>query len=458
MLALALPQVSPRMAGLLAAPIGAILLAAPYMGGVSNSAVALGVLAAISALMVLPHARDNEQADQSDQTTNWLLVAGLAVLAIGATTGPDKFVPISGALLLGWSVTRLQAMPLKHTVPFLVCLAFAVPVPAAIEATVGLYLAEIEAAGFVGAAQALGLPVYQFGSQIVSGETAATINSDCSGTMLIWPALLGGIVAAHTAKGAPLKKATILLLSVPLAMGLNVIRLGILLALNFQAPEEIATAFHDMLGWFLMPLVWVLPLLIWGRLKSADIWLPSLSRSEALAMTSVLALLITGLLIKPSTQVQTAPAALPYYISGWTGEVIDIPNEEARILAADWAERRRYLSPDGDREMLLTFIRHADSKKAKAHTSKLCFEAMGWQSDQLQSLTVRPGVQIHHMLVRSFNHVQAVTEIVLDGSALDKPVSTRLQLVENPTVPVTERHATALEFANAFGLQMGEES
>lgn len=455
MLTLTLPQLNPRTAGLLATPIGAILLAAPYMGGVGNSVVALGVLAAISALMVLPQERSDHQ---TDQTTNWLFVAGLTVLAIGATTGPDKFVPISGALLISWSVTRLHPMPLKQIMPFLICLAFAVPVPAAIEASVGLYLAEIEAAGFVGAAQALGLPVYQFGSQIVSGETAATINSDCSGTMLIWPALLGGIVAAHTANGTPLKKATILLLSVPLAMGLNVIRLGILLALNFQAPEEIATAFHDMLGWFLMPLVWVLPLLIWGRLKSADIWLPSLSRTEALAMISVLALLITGLMIKPSTPVQTAPAALPYYISGWTGEVIDIPDEEARILAADWAERRRYLSPDGGREMLLTFIRHADSKKAKAHTSKLCFEAMGWQSDQLQSLTVRPGVQIHHMLVRSFNHVQAVTEIVLDGSTLDKPVSTRLQLIENPSVPVTERHATALKFADAFGLHMGEES
>jgi exosortase/archaeosortase family protein len=451
MLSIVLSRSPRRTAGILAAPLGALLLTAPYLEGASTSAAALAALAVISALLVLP----KEKTGAPGHWWGILLPLAACAYLFSQTTGPDKLVQVSGVLLLGWSAAQLQPLSAKQLLPAMLCLLFAIPMPYVLETTLGLYLAGLEATGFVAVAQAHGLPVYQFGAQIVSGETAATINSNCSGTMLIWPALLGGIVAARQMKAAPYKKLMVVALCIPLALGLNVVRLGILLALNFQAPEEIASAFHDMLGWFLIPLVWMLPLLIWGRTPQSSLWLPKLSRGEAVLLGA--AIVVTGatLLTAPAQRAEEASVTLPFYIKGWTGETVSIPGEEARILAADWAERRRYVAPYGNREMLMTFMQHRDADKAMAHSSKICFEAMGWQAEPLQSLTVRPGVEIRHLLVRSFNQVQAVTEIVFDGSDKAFPVSTRLQFVEAPTIPVTERHATAMAFVEAFGLPVG---
>lgn len=438
------------------AAVGCVLLAWPYIKGMTDTAAALALLAGFSSFVILSglHYRQSIQLKpQIEFAFCWaLLWGGVFGLLCGWFLDIAKLFPVSGALLTGFAVSRLLPISIFKLSAFIACLMFAVPVPLGLELSLGFYLAELEARGFVSIAQMFDLPVYQFGAQVVSGDKAATINSDCSGTMLIWPALLGGIVAAETSRQAGLKKLLIIVLSVPLALVLNILRLGVLLALNFQAPDAVVTAFHDMLGWAVMPLVWVLPIMLWGQISKLPVRLPRVSAAEFAVFCLVGLVGILGASQYSVKAVNASPVALPYYVPGWAGQPVEVPAKEARILAADWVERRRYQSLIYDREVLLTFIQHGDRSKAREHSSQHCFEAMGWKVEVLDSVSPQSGVFIRHLLVRSFNHVQAVTELVIEADQATGERVTRLQFVESPNVPLDKRQKSALVFAQAFGV------
>ncbi|NVJ96680.1 MAG: exosortase/archaeosortase family protein [Alphaproteobacteria bacterium] len=441
-----------RQAALVAAPLGLMIMLQSYLGGSDEEAIALAIVALISAFLVLPRSHPRTRASTLLPV---FALASAAAFGIGLSVGPAKLVPLSGMLLFGGATMQLLHLPLRHALPFLTCLLFAVPLPAAFEGQLGLALADVEATAFVGVAQTLGIAVYQFGTQIVLGETAATINSDCSGTLLLWPAILGAMVARSATSASLWRSFTIIVSSVFLALTLNLVRLAILLPLNFYAADSLAGGMHDFLGWIIMPLAWLLPVLIWGASAKLALKVPSITVFEA---TLAAIILITAGFLSlwlPKDTPSIRPPDLPFYVAGWTGEPGSIPLEEAQILGAHHAERRLYRSPTGRRELVITFMQHESAKKANEHTSKACYEAIGWQVRELQTLASGSGAEIRHLLVRSFDQRQAITEIVLPPLTPDHQGATRLQIVEDPTVPVTERHATAMAFAGAFGLELG---
>ena len=389
-----------------------------------------------------------------------IIISALVILVVGLVLGIQKTAFLAGILLLLIGLMGEGNYRLFQILGAFLCLCVLVPLPSGLETAVGTWLARQEAALFVTMGQMLGLPIHQFGGQIISGETAVTVNSDCSGTLLFWPAFLGCLMAASARRRAFSSWLAIICFSLPFALLVNLLRFAILLGLNFQAPEQFVAVFHDYLGWFVMPLVWAVPIAIFAMPLTIQ-WQPVRDKASAtVAVVSGILGCLVGLQTERSYNGSAAqsPLELPYYVAGWVGKNAPISASEIRILDASFLARRLYVSRVGQRRILLTMIFHSDAQQAAEHSSAKCFEALGWTVYEQNSALIEPGIRINRLLVRSHEHVQAVSEVLVQPSRLPPGLSKgtmRFQFVEDHTVPSAERSKAIMLFLDAVGVKVG---
>jgi len=299
---------------------------------------------------------------------------------------------------------------------------------------------------------------YQVGPQVIMGEQAVTINSDCSGTLLLIPSFIGCLTAAIQYRGSLLQKTAITLAALPLAFAINVIRLTILVVANFSLAEDVTSGLHDIAGWIAMPAAWGAPI-VWVSyrygLREADF---GLSRNFSILVIAVsFAAVASHTLIKTFVDAPVGTSiSIPIYVAGWIGENKEIPEAEAQILAADEAVRRLYTSPNNDRTLLVTTMFHKDSKVAAQRSSEKCFKAMGWQTKLIKWEMVTSDILVTHMIVRNHAIIQAVTEITIQPTATPNgrdAGTLRLQVVETASTPLKKRQEIALDFLKAAPIQ-----
>lgn len=383
-----------------------------------------------------------------------LLALAIAALMLHVFSEVVKLRYLAGVLLLGALVSFYYCRRPYLSLFAVFCLCLIIPVPYSVEQSAGLWLAEHEAQLFVSFAQSLGLPLYQFGTQVISGDVAVTINSNCSGTLLFVPALMGCLVAASFPALSKGKRLAILAGALPFAFAVNLLRLLVLMIVNFSAPEAMVIAFHDMLGWFVMPIVWAIPVMMFAPIENIQFATPS-NLLRQVAGFSIAILITVGGFQLTNTTVHSQPIfskEIPVYIAGWTGEAKDIPQNESDLIAADYLIRRVYHAPNVRRELVFTAVFHDDPKVSAEHSSRACFEALGWQVATASPAVSLANVTIEHLLVKSHVQVQAVTEVTV--KLADNAGVLRLQFVENPNISIDDRHETALTFMKKITEEM----
>lgn len=413
---------------------------------------AILVLSAFSILMIA-----SEKTDCTPSGRNWLLwCAGLAFL-LHLTLDIQKLAYLAGTLLLLFAYALCFQVLAKKLIWVVACGVLVLPVPYGVEQSIGVWLATAEAEMFVTFAQFFDVPIYRYGSQVVSGDVAVTINTNCSGTLLFVPAFLGCLVCAALRDISTGKKIAIIACALPLAISVNLLRLLVLLLLNFHAPETLVTAFHDFLGWFIMPVVWVLPIVLFlpfDRLVLPEIQVASKHSTVSVA---ALGLVFSGYAVfhnESETSVGEF-AEVPVYVGGWVGEETSISQEERKIINADFLSRKTYYAPSGERQLVLTAIFHKDSNLSQQHSSSVCFKALGWLVSHVEFQQVDAGVRVEHLMVRSHSQVQAVAEIVSDIPGREGRL--RLQIVENPDIPIAARKATTVQFLQQIQTRLGKQ-
>ncbi|WP_262693624.1 exosortase-associated EpsI family protein [Kordiimonas aquimaris] len=435
------------------AAIAAALLAAVLMGPFLMSSNSLGrwsifVLATISAWLILGGAPEGKQ--QRSMLAYSAILGGLLLVA-GNISEIDKLQYVSAIILLSGTIGHFCRLSPKATLLILFCFLSTLPLPAGMETSISVWLAEREAALFVAFGQTLGMALYQLGPQVIMGEQAVTINSDCSGTLLLIPSFIGCLTASIQYRGSLLEKTAITLAAFPLAFAINVIRLAILVIANFTLTADVTDNLHDIAGWVAMPIAWAAPIIwvnIYGSLQEPDLKI-SYNFTIVMLGVSIIAAAshtLTNVLTKSTVE---TPVSIPLYVAGWIGKNEAIPEAEAKILSADQAVRRLYTSPDNDRSLLVTTMFHRDPRVAAEHSSEKCYKAMGWQTKQVKRETLAPGVQITHLIVRNHTIIQAVTEITVQPSAITtehEKGALRLQVVETSSIPLKKRQQTALDF------------
>ncbi|RMB12270.1 exosortase-associated EpsI family protein [Eilatimonas milleporae] len=461
-----------RLTGLLAGVgllAGAGLLAPLMAAGLTTDRWAVNALAFVSALLIAFQPGAGTAGAATEKRQRGRLYQALVLLAVasgaaGIGLGHDKAGAFAGVCLLTLFLVRFCRLSGQSAAGVLICLGLTIPLPSHMEAALGPWLAEAEAGLFTGLAQAMGLPIYRLGAQVVSGPVAVTINSACSGAMLIWPALLGFTVAATVRPGPAGQRAAIVAMALPFAFCVNLLRLGVLLVLNFNAPDDVVLAFHDFLGWAIMPLVWVAPILLLAPGLAEGLTIrprQAVPAALMLAAVSTSAGLQSHMRPAPGADMPTTGLAMPAYVAGWTGHAMAMPDDERRILAADYAVRRLYSGLADDRDVLVTAIYHRDAAQADQHDSYKCYRALGWRVDGPPASRIAPGMWMRTLTVRDHARAQAVTEFILDDAALPAAYrggKFRLQIVERLSVPEAVRRETAFTFIRAVDAIWGEAS
>ncbi|MCK0067840.1 archaeosortase/exosortase family protein [Kordiimonas laminariae] len=388
----------------------------------------------------------------------WLLLLSALAFLLHIALDIQKLAYLSGMFLIVFTISECFKLSFKKTIWVTVCGVLMLPVPYGLEQSVGVWLATVEAEMFVTLAQLLDLPVYRYGSQVVSGEVTVTINTNCSGTLLFIPAFLGCLVCASIRDISLKGKLGIIASALPIAIGVNLLRLSVLLILNFQAPEDLVNTFHDFLGWFIMPIVWLLPVLIFlplHELVLPDIRLWSKQAAAFAVALTVSSVSYTALSVTEKTNIE-AISEIPNYVAGWVGERTDISAEEQKIISADFLSRKTFYAPTSERQLILTAIFHEDSNKSQQHSSAICFRALGWIVSHVEFQDENIDASIEHLLVRSHAQVQAVAEIVAEIPG--KKGRLRLQIVEDPKIPLSARRAVALQFLEQIQSRLGKQS
>lgn len=185
-----------------------------------------------------------------------LLSAGLG-LRLGATYFPNhvpemiSFVPaVAGVFLLvgGWSTLRWAG-------PAVAFLIFMFPLPGFLDARLLAPLQKIATMASTYALQTIGIASYSEGNRIVIGDVQLGVVEACSGLRML-TIFVALAVAITLVTDRPIWERVVIVLSaVPIALAVNITRITVTGILHLTASPELADmVFHDLAGWFMMPM------------------------------------------------------------------------------------------------------------------------------------------------------------------------------------------------------------
>jgi exosortase len=163
----------------------------------------------------------------------------------------DSFVPCVAALFLivgGWSTMRWAG-------PAILFLIFMFPLPGPLDTNLLAPLQKLATAASTYCLQTLGIPSYSEGNRIVIGEVQLGVVEACSGLRML-TIFVALAVAITLVTDRPWWERIVMILSaVPIALAVNIIRITVTGILHLTAGPELAEmVFHDLAGWFMMPM------------------------------------------------------------------------------------------------------------------------------------------------------------------------------------------------------------
>jgi exosortase len=187
------------------------------------------------------------------------LVALSSALYVLGTLGAEFFLArISFVVLLAgltwtfWGVARFRSLSL----PFLL-LATMVPLPAiaynTIAAPLQLFASEIAA----DLAQACGVSVYRDGNILTLAHVSLGVEEACSGLNSLSALIVAGVLLCFMLLSRPLVRWLLFAITIPLAIGVNILRVTIT-AILADYNEEFAMGFyHSFSGWLVFVVAFV---------------------------------------------------------------------------------------------------------------------------------------------------------------------------------------------------------
>lgn len=374
---------------------------------------------------------------------HWGVFISSSLVLFGLMFEVDKLLLLGGAVVLCSSLLYQRPISRPAAIFATLCACMMVPLPANIETAIAAELAGLEASLFVMIGQAANLPVRLSGAQVFFEQSVVTINQDCSGTLLLVPAFMGAMVAGALAKSKSAAVAAIVF-AAPIALLINLSRLGLVLFLIAQGSFDDAEVWHDLLGFFALTVSWALPIILFTDLESIKIDGIALRKfMPTFAVVTACALAINIPTATKSDDISTK-FALPAYIAGWIAEPLVIPSQELKILNADQATRQKYTSGTG--ELIITAIHHLDPNIGREHSSEQCFKAMGWQVEKLSNRTLGTNGVLSHLITKSGGHSQSVLELEINTHPGTNGL-VRIQLVADVATPISEQQSFLEAFA-----------
>jgi exosortase len=190
-------------------------------------------------------------------------IAGIALLLLGAIArvlggamyfewlNATSLLPVIAGIVLalgGWAV-------LRWALPAISFLIFMIPMPYSIEITLGFPLQTVATAASTFVLQCLGQPAIAEGHTILIRDFKLGIVEACSGLRMLVTFVTFSTAVCLVVKKPISDKLLILFSAIPIALIVNVIRIVVTGLMYLHVDSQTASVFfHDLAGWFMMPL------------------------------------------------------------------------------------------------------------------------------------------------------------------------------------------------------------
>jgi exosortase D (VPLPA-CTERM-specific) len=346
-----------------------------------------------------------------------ILAVSLGLLAIGelsalySITHYAFLLALLGLLLaiIGWRGVRILWAPLLF-------LVFMIPLPDFLYNNLSSQLQLISSAIGVALIRLLGITVFLEGNVIDLGVYKLQVAEACSGLRYLFPLMSFGFLCAFVYRGAMWKRVALFLSSIPIAILMNSLRIGVIgVLVEYQGIEAAQGFLHLFEGW----VVFIVCLII---LFAEGLALHRLSREtasfrDAIAIDFSLAELSSFRLPPSQNRLPLLIAAAGLAIAAVASASVS-PREEAApqrkpfldfpLAMGDWHGRDEVLSPEVllalklDDYLNANYARQSDGsvvnvyaayyasqrKGASAHSPRSCIPGGGWEIESLRTVKV----------------------------------------------------------------------
>ena len=185
----------------------------------------------------------------------WMVAFGCLVFLMGKLAGEFFLARISIVFVLAgltwtfWGSGRLRTLAF----PF-VLLATMVPLPAIVYNTIAAPLQLLASRLATDLAQMLGVSIFRDGNIIHLATTSLGVEEACSGLHSLPALVVGSLLLGFLANATVLGRVLLLLISVPLAIAVNVLRVTGTALLADYRPEFAMGFYHSFSGWLVFVL------------------------------------------------------------------------------------------------------------------------------------------------------------------------------------------------------------
>ena len=292
-------------------------------------------------------------------------------------------------------------------------LAFMLPLPYFIQWQTTIVLQEISSELGVALIRGMGVPVFLEGNIIDLGAWKLHVAEACSGLRYLFPIMSFTYLFAVLYQGSVWHKAVLLLAAIPIAVGMNAVRVGIIGIIVDSYGIEYAEGFmHLFEGWavfitcilLMLGLARVMQRFSGDRRSLAEVLDLDFSglgtqlarigdirpSSQFLGLSLMFALsagAVAALAANPDGRTARDPFLLfPRTLGSWEGLMnADLSRDIADALGADDYLWMNFASPDQAVDADLFVAWYRDQSQGGIHSPEVCIPAGGWEMSAIET-------------------------------------------------------------------------
>ena len=280
-------------------------------------------------------------------------------------------------------------------------LVFMIPLPDILDRTVGVFLKNISSQLGGMLLRTFGYSVNVSGNVIDLGTIKLQVVDACSGLRFVFPLLALGFVYAQFFERVMWKKILCVLMTIPVSILTNVLRIGITGLLTYHFGSKMAEGFfHDFQGIAIFLVAFVL-LFLFGRvLRFFSFGKGNSSTKEAVyfekryenkgnisavAVSVILLFIVGGLTLNtkalPPIKIKGGIESFPTSLNGWKGEPMEV--EQDIINASGAEEAFSCLYRNSGNQAVSLYLGYRSTAFLENvnffHSPTVCFPSSGWK-------------------------------------------------------------------------------
>jgi exosortase D (VPLPA-CTERM-specific) len=303
-------------------------------------------------------------------------------------------------------------------------LIFMIPLPTLIQTRLGVPLQLLSTKLGELILRSLGVTVFVEGNIIDLGVTQLQVVDACSGLRYILPLFALGVIFVNFFEKTRWKQIILVISTIPIAIIVNALRIGITGFLSQNFGLEIADGFfHGFSGWLIFVLALLMVFLFFFMLKTffpevstkkesnssnKDQTIESNSGKNTIAVVvSCVMLLLTGIwsyatAAYPPVQIKGGLSFFPLTIDGWQGRPENIDTRIIFLSGAEDAFNGTYRSTSGDIVSLYIGYRASPFTESENffHSPNICLPSLGWKTITISNHEIKGVPKFDKIIVR----------------------------------------------------------